>query len=208
MNRPDYKGAIHHAVEQLEKKLPIIYTYHSLKHTQNEVVVMAEHLSDLEGVDGEERKLLLTAAYYHDIGFIQRSDHHELVSIEYIHQVLPEFGYDSAQINVVQGIILATRIPQRPNTLLEEIVVDADLDALGRVDFWNRNLALRYEMAMLGYYYSDIEWCERQQGFLNQHHYFTSSARQLRGNQKRLNYLFLQECCQECHSEKGLPPGV
>ena len=81
--------------------------------------------------------------------------------------------------------------------------MDADLDALGRVDFWNRNLALRYEMAMLGFYYTDLEWCKRQQGFLNQHHYFTASARQLRDKQKQLNYKFLLECCQECHSEKS-----
>jgi predicted metal-dependent HD superfamily phosphohydrolase len=197
MTLPDFQSAAQHAIEQLEHKLPIVYTYHSLLHTRDEVVGMTERLAILEGIDGEDRMLMVTGAYFHDIGFTIQRQNHELASVQYVNQVLPQFGYSPAQIKVVEGIILATHIPQKPQTLLEQIVDDADLDSLGRTDFWNRSLALRTEMAMLGVYFTDQEWCERQRGFLKQHHYFTPSAKQLREEQKQVNLSFLLDRCRE-----------
>jgi len=201
MTTPDFSSASKHAIERLEKELSTFYTYHSLKHTCDEVVGMAERLAILEGIDGEERILLMTGAYFHDIGFTLQRDNHELVGAHYAHDVLPQFCYSPGQIEVIEGIILATRIPQMPRNLLEKIVDDADLDSLGRIDFWNRSLALRSEMALWGMYFTDQEWCERQHGFLTQHHYFTSSAKQLRDEQKQNNIKFLLERCQECCPE-------
>ena len=201
MTLPDLQSAAHHAIRQLEQKLSIVYTYHSLKHTRDEVVGMTERLAILEGINGEDRVLMVTGAYFHDIGFTLQRDNHEMVGAQYANSILPQFGYSPEQIKVVEGIILATRIPQMPQNLLEEIVADADLDSLGRVDFWNRSLALRTEMAMLGSYFTDQEWCERQRGFLRQHHYFTASAKRLRDEQKQNNINFLLERCQECCPE-------
>jgi uncharacterized protein len=201
MSLPDFQGATQHAIEQLGQKLPLIYTYHSIKHTCDEVVSMTERLANMEGIDGEERLLMITGAYFHDIGFTLQRDNHEMAGAHYANYVLPQYGFSPTQVKMVTGIILATRIPQRPQNLLEQIVDDADLDSLGRVDFWNRNLALRSEMAMLGMYFTDQEWCERQRGFLKQHHYFTSSAKRLRDEQKQANFNFFTERCQECCPE-------
>ena len=201
MTLPDFRSASQHAIELLEHKLSISYTYHSMKHTCEEVVGMTDRLATLEGIDGIERVLLITGAYFHDIGFTLQRDNHELVGAHYASCVLPQFGYTQSQIKVIEGIILATRIPQNPKNLLEEIVDDADLDSLGRVDFWNRSLALRSEMALWGMYFTDQEWCERQRMFLHQHHYFTASAKQLRDEQKQNNLNFLLERCQECCPE-------
>ncbi len=162
---------------------------------------MAERLAALEGIGGEEQVLILTGAYYHDIGFTIQQKDHELVGAQYIYKVLPQFGYSPQQIKVVEGIILATRIPQRPLNQLEEIVADADLDSLGRVDWWNRNLALRTEMSLLGMNFTDQEWCERQRNFLVKHHYFTASARRLRDEQKQNNIQLLLERCQDARPE-------
>jgi uncharacterized protein len=201
MSLPDFEGATRHAVALLEQKLPLIYTYHSFWHTCSEVVGMTERLAGLEGIDGEERILLVTGAYYHDIGFTQQRENHELIGTHYIKAVLPQFGYSPEHIKVIEGIILATRIPQRPLNRFEEIVADADLDSLGRVDFWNRSLALRTEMAMSGFYFTDEEWCERQRSFVGQHHYFTTFAKQLRDQQQQNNLKFLLERCQDCCPE-------
>jgi uncharacterized protein len=197
MSLPDFQSAAQHAIHQLEDKLSTIYAYHSPWHTCEEVVGMAEHLATLEGIDEEERILILTGAYYHDIGFTIQRENHELVGAQYAKSILPRFGYSPNQMQVVEGIILATRIPQRPQNILEEIVADADLDSLGRTDWWSRNLALRKEMALLGRNFTDKEWCERQSGFLKQHHYFTASAKHLRDEQKQGNIHFLLARCQE-----------
>lgn len=197
MGLPDFQSASQHAIDRLENKLSILYTYHSMRHTCEEVVGMTGKLADMEGMDAESRMLMVTGAYFHDIGFTIQRQNHELVGAEYILAVLPQYGYTRGQIEVVRGIILATRLPQTPYNLMEQIVADADLDSLGRSDFWTRSLALRYEMALLGMYFNDDEWCERQRKFLRQHQYFTPSAKLLRDEQKKSNILFLLDRCQE-----------
>jgi hypothetical protein len=63
-------------------------------------------------------------------------------------------------------------------------MADADLDGLGREDFWAKSQALRDEVAAYGTTYSDQEWYANQLTFLQSHHYLTLAARTLRGEQK------------------------
>jgi uncharacterized protein len=99
--------------------------------------------------------LLRTGALYYDIGFVERTADHEAVSTWIAARVLPRFGYSPEQVLIIQGIIMATRLPQSPHTLLEEILADADLDVLGRDDFFSRGQALRAEREALGKLVSD-----------------------------------------------------
>ena len=84
-------------------------------------------------------------------------------------------------------MIMATRLPQSPVNLLEEILADADLDSLGREDFWVRSQALRDEIAAFGTNSTDLEWYQGQFNFLTSHRYFTAEARLLRNVQKKKN---------------------
>ena len=52
-------------------------------------------------------------------------------------KLLPEFGYSETEIDTICGMILATKFPQQPHNRLEEIMCDADLDYLGRPDFFS-----------------------------------------------------------------------
>jgi uncharacterized protein len=180
VNSPDFERAQQYALERLERELPASLTYHCLAHTQDDVVPAVERLAALEGVDGTDLLLLRTAAYYHDLGFVEQLADHEAAAVRIAAEVLPRFCYNPAQIDVIGGIILATRIPHEPHTHLEEIMVDADLDLFGRDDFWPLNRALRAELAALGRPMSDEEWYGSQLAFLQVHRYFTSSARTLR----------------------------
>jgi uncharacterized protein len=175
-----------YAVQRLEQELPAVLTYHSLAHTLQGVVPAVERLAALEGVNGQKLLLLRTAAYYHDLGFVDRPDGHEAISARLASEVLPRFGYDPAQIEVIQGMILATRYPFEPHTHLESIMVDADLDVLGRDDFWPRNHALRTEREVLaGQRSTDEEWYVSQLTFMLAHCYFTASAQSLRQAEKQ-----------------------
>jgi hypothetical protein len=71
---------------------------------------------------------------------------------------------------------------------LEQIICDADLDYLGRTDFWLIGNKLFLELKALEILKTDIEWNRLQKSFLNSHQYFTSSARKLRGEMK-LNHI-------------------
>lgn len=177
----NFTGAIEYAVSRLGRELSPLLVYHTLWHTRDDVVPAVERFAEMEGVTREDRLLLLTAAYYHDLGFVEKRVGHEDVSIRIVREVLPGFGYQPYQIDVIESIIRATQLPQTPHTLLQQIMADADLDALGRADFFERNQLLRQEWINFGLPSTEEEWDEIQLSFLESHHYFTQAAINLRG---------------------------
>lgn len=187
MTGPDFERAREYALERLERELPERLCYHSLAHTRDDVVPAVERLAAMEGVEGEALLLLRTAAYYHDVGFIQQYDDHESASVRITSESLPHFGYTPEQIEAISRMIMATRLPQTPQNLLEEILADGDLDNLGREDFAERSQVLRDELEALGTTMSDQDWFRRQLDFMQNHRYFTDAARQLREVKKQQN---------------------
>lgn len=192
MSRPDFEAAKAHAVHRLKHELSPILFYHSLEHTLQDVIPACKRLAVMEGIDGHEQILLLTAGYYHDIGFIEQDDGHEDIGTRIVGEVLPRFNYSSDQIALIQSMIMATKLPRVPETLLEKILMDADLDVLGREDFLKRSLDLRSERAALGLPSSEAEWFGIQLAFLQNHHYWTASAQLLRNERKRKNIQLLE----------------
>lgn len=184
-NPPDLENSKTYVAHRLERELPPSLTYHGLKHTLQEVVPAADEIATRENVSDEDRLLLLTAAYFHDLGFIRQREGHEAVSILYAEAVLPGFGYSQDQIAVICGIIRATCLPQSPNNLLESIMADSDLDYLGHENFWERSNDFRQELENYGTKYTDEEWYAYQLRFLQSHEYFTASERKLRDPEKR-----------------------
>lgn len=185
--------ACQYALERLAHEVPVIYTYHSLAHTQNDVVPAVERLAALAGVEGEDWLLLRTAAHYHDIGFIIRTDGHEALGVQMAVAVLPDYGYTPDQIERIGGMIMATRLPQSPHNLLEQLLADADLDVFGREDFPTYNQLLRDELTALHGPISDQEWYQSQLLFLQNHRYWTDAARWLRDAGKQQNISHLAE---------------
>ncbi|UCC40483.1 MAG: phosphohydrolase [Candidatus Aminicenantes bacterium] len=197
MKGPDFEKAKQYALKRLEQELPVALTYHSMVHTRDDVIPSIERLAAMEGIEGEELLLLRTAAWYHDIGFIEQLDDHECASVRMAGEILPGFGYAPAQIRVISGIILATKLPQSPNTLLEKIMADADIDSLGREDFLTQSDRLRAELVALGNVQTDEEWYRGQIDFLESHSYFTDSAKTLRSAGKDLNIQKLRKLLAE-----------
>lgn len=185
MPLPDFDRAAQYAHTRLSRELSPLLTYHSLAHTCDDVVPAAERLAIQLGLQAEPTLLVRTAAWYHDLGFVVQRHEHEAVGVEIARAALPAFGYTAEQVAQIAGMIMATRVPQTPHTLHEQIVADADLDVLGREDFWLRNVALRSELAAYGQTLGDAAWYNVQISFLHKHRYWTSAARALRDVQKQ-----------------------
>jgi len=198
MRQSNFEHAKAYALQRLERELPAALTYHSLAHTRDDVAPATLWLAAIAGVSGEQRMLLHTAAYYHDIGFVLQRADHEMIGARIAAETLPSFGYSPAQIEIIHGMIMATRLPQSPRNLLEQLLADADLDALGRTDFITRNQALRDELAAYGAHWDDLGWCREQLYFLEAHHYWTDAAQQVRGEQKRRNVELILEMIERC----------
>lgn len=193
MKPQSFERARQYAKHRLERELSPNLLYHGVVHTRDEVAPAAQMLAGMEGIQGESLLLLLTAAWFHDIGHIEESANHESIGARIAAEVLPAFGYTQDQVEIVRGAILSTKLPQSPSGLLEEILADADLDVLGRENFMQRNRDLRLELAFLRTEFTDEQWYSEQLKFLEGHKYFTTSARALRDAQKQLNITELRE---------------
>lgn len=173
-------------ITRLRENLPEHLSYHSVMHVKD-VIDSVEKIGKSEGVNDEDLLLLKTAALFHDTGFLFGSKNHEEKSCEIAAEYLLDYGYSQEQLNKIEGMIMATKIPQTPHNHLEEIVADADLDYLGRDDFFTIGNKLFEELSMFGIVNSERDWNVLQEKFLESHHYFTETAINSRKEKKQEN---------------------
>ena len=98
-------------LNKLKSELPAHLTYHCFDHTLD-VYGAAEHLCDLEKITAYQKELVLTAALYHDSGFIIGPNCHEEESCQMAEEYLPLYGYDINDLGAIKGMIMATKLPQ------------------------------------------------------------------------------------------------
>lgn len=174
------------ALKILRENLPAELTYHSYEHTLD-VMNAAEIIAVGEKVTETELAMLKTAAVFHDIGYIYSRENHEERSCAFAREQLEEKGIDKNSIETVCRLIMATRIPQKPTDKLSEILCDADLDYLGRDDYFPISQNVFLEFKRFGVVKNEPDWKEMQIKFLEEHRYFTDTANRLREKKKREN---------------------
>lgn len=201
MNSKSFEQARQYAIQRLERELSPKLLYHGVDHTRDNVVPAVEQLAGMEKITGDSLLLLKTAAWFHDIGFIEQSADHEIIGCRIAEKVLPDFGYSAEEIETIRMTIISTILPQTPRTILGKILADADLDVLGRDDFMLRNENFRRELANFGKTSSDAEWYKSQLKFVESHTYFTESARALRNAGKLKNIADLKRKLEEMGDE-------
>ena len=188
----NYQAARAYIVDRLGNHLPGIYSYHSLEHTLD-VWRTTRELCKLEQVAPYDTLLLLTAALYHDAGFLLSSTQHEEHSCAIVHEVLPGYGYSSTEVELICSMIMATKIPQSPQSPLEQILCDADLDYLGRHDFYSIGQKLFEELKSFCTLSNVEEWNRLQVSFLEKHAFFTTTNRRRRNGQKEAHLAALRK---------------
>ena len=163
----------------LETELPDKLYYHALHHTHDVLKVCNEYIRR-EKIKDYDAKLLRIGALLHDIGFTQTYNDHEAKGQEIAEKLMSDLGFPKKDIAIVKGLIWATKIPQSPKTYLEKIICDADLDYLGRPDFYPISDQLFAELKNRGVLKSVKEWNKIQIKFLEKHQYHTKFARKYR----------------------------
>jgi uncharacterized protein len=187
---PDFKGAENFIISRLNNELSPALTYHGPHHTPD-VMNAAMQIVQTENLTTEEINLLRIAVAFHDAGFIYVYKDHEEKGCEIAKEILPSFGLSEKQIKNICGMIMATKVPQKPKTKLEEIIGDADLDYLGRNDVYPIAQSLFDELKVYAGLTDEKKWNDIQIGFLKNHEYHTGYSRRLRkpGKQKYLEEL-------------------
>jgi HD superfamily phosphodiesterase len=172
--------------------LPAHLSYHGFHHTL-EVYQNAQRYAAYYNIEGDDLDLLLTGALYHDSGFVITYENHEEHGCELVREVLPRFEYSTEEVEIVCGMIMATKIPQKPKSLLEEIICDSDLDYLGRDDFYRIGNELYLEFSHVGIVQDERSWNELQVRFLEAHHFHTEYAIKNRLNTKKKHLKHLRK---------------
>ncbi len=191
--KPDFIRVCRHVHARLAHELSPKLTYHSLAHTWRDVLPAASRLARAMGLGEDDCLVLLTAALFHDTGFLLSYENHEQHSIRIARETLPGFGYSAEQIDAVAEVIGATKMPQRPKGLLQQIICDADLDLLGREDFLPLNRKLLGEVLHFSPHRASYkDWLRNQMRFLEEHRFFTAAAEELRGPGKTRNMALIR----------------
>jgi len=182
---PDFNRAEEEIINLLEEKLPP-RPYHNLGHIRD-VLQAAEQIAASEKISPEELPLIRLAALFHDSGFIYQAKGHEAKSVEIARELLLKHGLTEEQIEAIGSMIMATKLPQTPANQLDKILCDADLDYLGRDDFWEISHYLFLELQEQGVVETKREWNLVQKTFLESHRYHTDFGRNNRAATKAEN---------------------
>lgn len=180
----NYKKMEVYILQRLEQGLSKDLHYHNVQHTRD-VHDAVERIAHAERINNEDLLLLKTAALYHDSGFLSTYISNEPIGAALAVDTLGNFGYNQEQINVIADLIMSTQIPQKPNNYLQEIICDADLDYLGRADFFEIGDRLKKELMVHNMIASDRQWDEVQIRFLEKHKYFTTTSQNTRESTKQ-----------------------
>jgi len=178
-------------MQRLRFDLNVKYLYHDSRHTED-VIRQVQEISYREGVSNDEIALLKLAALYHDLGFLVTRANHEAAGVELFLQEAKDSEISADDKEHISRLILVTKIPQQPKTLLESIICDADLDYLGREDFPAIAEFLYLELKACGEMNDRKRWNELQLSFLGSHRYHTESSRKLRTNGLEKNIQFVR----------------
>lgn len=179
-------------IARLQDELDPGLKYHNVFHTKD-VMEQTEIIAKAEGIkDGHELDLLKIATAYHDTGFLFTYKNHEEKGCEIARNELA-VHLAPKDLEAVCRMIMATKIPQSPKNLLEEIICDADLDYLGRDDFEPISNNLHKEFLDFDILRKEDDWNDIQIKFFELHHYFTQTSLSKRNNKKQEHLNLLKE---------------
>ena len=176
-------------------ELPDGIKFHDADHTLHPtkgVVAVANRIAISENISEHDRELLIAAAYFHDTGYIREYDKNEPIAARMAGRILKLIGYKPNEIKKIQMMILSTDLDREPKTHIEKILCDADLDNLGREDFFKLDGKLREGRSARGLDVSDdAKWYRGTLEIIEKHQYYTESQKKLRekGKQKHIKKL-------------------
>jgi len=185
MDQNTVEAARNFATRKLASNLHPQISFHDLEHTKTVVDVSLE-IGKAEGVSENDLRLLEVAAWFHDLGYPKQVEGHEKIGANIAKDFLLDHHVDLKEIEKVERIILSTQLSRKPESLLEEIIRDADLAHLGMDNAKDRSLLLRDEKeAILGEKYTVQEWLKINYDFYKNHRYHTKAAREKFSSKKR-----------------------
>ncbi|SCW37574.1 hypothetical protein [Mucilaginibacter sp. NFR10] len=171
----------------MEENLPATMYFHNLEHTQR-VINAAIEIAGHNKLKRQELTILTVAAWFHDTGYLYHYKGHEDTSMVIAGTFLMQHHYNNDFIQQVWDCIEATKVPQSPQNLIQQIICDADMHHLASVNYLDFAHDLKQEWEVhLDKQYSDKEWHTLNLSLLQQHQYFTEYGKTVLQAMKKKN---------------------
>jgi predicted metal-dependent HD superfamily phosphohydrolase len=123
--------------------------FHTIKHTLD-VMEHAEVIGEYCNLDRNSMNILRICALFHDVGYVDAYDNHEIFSAERAKTYMNSKNVDPQIINQVEVAILSTKTPQNPTDEISKILCDADLMNLTFDDYFDQIDLMRKEWEKVG----------------------------------------------------------
>ena len=162
------------------------YSYHNLDHTKR-VISAAVDIGSNYDLSEKDWRCLLTACLLHDYGFIESHVEHEKISAKLSSQILPKYGFSETDIQIINSLIIVTKLEEKPKNLLESIIRDSDLEYLGSEDFIKISPLLKKEWINCKVVKSDSEFYKIQYELILNYSFYTDFMIKNSINQKKVN---------------------
>ncbi|MCW3124163.1 MAG: phosphohydrolase [Flavipsychrobacter sp.] len=165
--------------------------YHDFAHTCA-VVNRASEIAHHYKLNNEDYFVLLSAAWFHDVGFLWGARlNHEERGVASMKDFFKNKRVPKYLVCKIAQCILVTKMPSSPQTLLEQIICDADTYHFGTPDFLKTNELVKRELELHSNS-NKRSWKEETLQLLRSHTFFTDYCKKILTDGKKNNIQFIQ----------------
>lgn len=187
------------AENKIKKHQENEHSFHNWEHTLNVLSSVTEIGANTPEVSERNLESLQLAALFHDATACEEIKGHEVKSAAFAREVLEEKKYPEESIQLVERLILCTKLGVTPSDIYEMALKDADLSHLKNNSYIRVQFLNLYKEIIAKKDKSPQEWIDDCLVFFDDHEFYTSYAKEnyqegKEKNRDRLNAL----------SEKGI----
>ncbi len=183
---------------ELLDKLPKNLIYHDKAHTED-VLHEAILFGVLDGLNEKELERLAVAASWHDVGFIDRPNENEEITVKHFEEYLKNFPFKYRKNNKIK--IIDNKIQKTDKGLeiimlkpISAYLIDADVSNFGREDFWEKRQQIAEER---GVNWEDkterLAFLQSTLSFIKNHNWHTEAGKNYRQEQKEKNIIEMEK---------------
>jgi len=148
--------------------------FHNFEHTLS-VVETCTTMAAFYQLNEEETAILVTSAWFHDVGYVKTTENHEAVSQEMLRSFFEDKEVSPDFIQQCCECIEATQLGYKPKTNLQAMLKDADYNHIISDNYWVLNERLKKEIeALNGTQITQEVWYELNLLFLDSLTFATS----------------------------------
>ncbi|MEO6252360.1 MAG: Pycsar system effector family protein [Ferruginibacter sp.] len=175
--------------------------FHNLEHTKN-VVERTKEIAGHYYLSENDTLAVYVAAWFHDTGYLFTEPAlHEEKSVELMKEFMNKHEANEKLINLIADCILATRSPRQHDSLLKEIICDADTYHLGTKEFQETNKKVFEECNLKDTMLTEKEWDVKTTELLKEHKFYTKYCKDLLEKRKQKNMKKINKKSEENETE-------